>query len=318
VKAMTRDAYGGPEVLSLQDIDRPAVGEDDVLLQVRAAGVDQGTWHVLAGLPYAGRLAFGLPGPKKSQRVPGMDVAGVVEAVGANVTRFAPGDEVFGTAPGAFAEYAATRAKTLAPKPTRLSFEEAAALTVSGATAVMALPSVKTGSRVLVIGAGGGVGSFAVQLAAAAGAEVTAVCGPSKLDLVRSLGATATIDYTTTELTGEYDEIVDIAGGRRVSVLRTLLAPRGTLTIVGTETGGKWGGGMSRGWGAMLLSLFVRQRLRAPISLVRPKDLVKLTELVDAGSITPVVDRVFPLGDLPAAITCLREGRARGKIVVVP
>jgi NADPH:quinone reductase-like Zn-dependent oxidoreductase len=318
VKAMVRDAYGGPEVLTPQDIDRPVPGPDDVLVRVRAAGVDQGTWHVLSGLPYPGRLVFGLSRPRRSQRVPGMDVAGVVEAVGANVTRFAPGDEVFGTAPGAFAEYASTKATAVALKPARLSFEAAGALAVSGATALKALRGVAAGQRVLVIGAGGGVGSYVVQIAAAVGAEVTAVCGPAKLDLVRSLGAVAAIDYTATELTGEYDVIVDIAGGRRLSALRRLLTPRGTLTIVGTETGGDWGGGLGRSWGALLLSPFVRQRLRAPISLVRQVDLVRLAELVDAGTVTPALDRTFALSDLPAAITCLGEGRARGKIVVTP
>jgi NADPH:quinone reductase-like Zn-dependent oxidoreductase len=305
-------------VLSLQDIDIPDLGADDVLVRVRAAGVDQGTWHVLAGLPYPVRLAFGLPRPRKSQRVPGLDVAGVVEAVGANVTRFSPGDEVFGTCPGAFAEYARAKAGALAPKPARLSFEEAGALAVSGATALMAVRGVEAGQRVLVTGAGGGVGSFAVQIATAAGATVTGVCSSTKADLVRSLGAVAVIDYTTTELTGEYDVIVDIAGGRRLSVLRRLLAPRGTLAIIGTETGGDWGGGLGRGWGAALLSMFVRQRLRAPLSLVRAADLVRLTELVDAGAVTPAVGRVFALSDLPAAITCLREGRSPGKTVVVP
>ncbi len=318
VKAMVRDAYGGPEVLSSQDIDRPTLGADDVLVQVRAAGVDQGTWHMLSGLPYLGRIAFGLRRPKKSQRVLGMDVAGVVDAVGANVTEFAPGDEVFGTATGTFAEYARARAATLAPKPARLSFEEAGTLAVSGATALKALRGVEAGQRVLVIGAGGGVGTYTVQIAATMGATVTGVCGPTKVDLVRSLGATSAIDYTTTELTGEYDVIVDIAGGRRLSVLRRLLTPRGTLTIVGTETGGDWAGGLGKAWGAVLLSVFVRQRLRAPISIVRKDDLRRLTELVESGAVTPALDRTFPLGDLPSAITCLREGRARGKLVVVP
>lgn len=318
MKAMTRDSYGGPEVLSLQDIDVPVPTKDEVLVRVRAAGVDQGTWHILSGLPYPGRLVFGLPRPKAAQRVPGLDVAGVVEAVGSNVTTFKPGDEVFGTCPGAFAEFARAKPAALAPKPARLSFEEAGALTVSAATALKAVQGTESGQRVLVIGAGGGVGSFVVQLAVAAGATVTAMCGPAKADLVRRLGATTVIDYTREDLTGEFDVIIDIAGGRRLSLLRRHLTPRGTLSIMGTETGGKWLGGLHRAWGAMLLSVFVRQRLRAPISIVRPADLARLAELVEAGDITPTVDRTFTLGDLPSAITYLREGHAKGKVVVTP
>jgi NADPH:quinone reductase-like Zn-dependent oxidoreductase len=311
---MVQDQYGPPDVLELRDIDQPVPKPNEVLLRVRAAGVDQGTWHLVTGLPLLGRLAFGVRRPRRP--VPGMDVAGIVEAVGERVTEFRPGDEVFGVGQSTFAEYATAR--TVVHKPENLTFEQAAAVAVSASTALDGLRGVEAGQRVMVIGAGGGVGSYAVQLAKAFGAEVTGVCGPGKVELVRSLGAAEVIDYTSAELTGQYDMVLDIAGSRPFPVLRRLLTPRGTLVLLGTEEGGRWLGGLERSFGARARSLFTRQRLRAPISLVRKAHLVRLKELLAAGTITPAVDRAFTLDDVPAAITYLREGRVRGKIVVTP
>lgn len=314
MKAMVQDSYGPAEVLELRDIDRPVPKPDEVLVRVRAAGVDQGTWHQVTGLPLLGRLAFGVRRPR--QPVPGLDMAGVVEEVGARVTDFQPGDEVFGVGRGTFAEY--TTAKTFVRKPARVSFEQAAAVAVSGCTALMAVHGVSSGQRVMVIGAGGGVGSYAVQIAAAAGAEVTGVCGPRKLDLVRSLGATSVIDYTSEQLTGQYDLVVDIAGSRPLPLLQGLVTPRGTLSLVGSEEGGRWIGALDRQFGALVRRPFTRQKIRSSISFVRPAGLARLTTLLTDGAITPAVDRAFALGDAPAAITYLREGNARGKIVVTP
>lgn len=316
MKAMARDEYCGPEGLELRDMDTPVPRAGEVLVRVRAAGVDQGAWHVLTGLPYLGRLAFGLRRPRA--KVVGMDVAGVVESVGAGVTTPRPGDEVFGICRGAFAEYACGKAKTLPAKPENLTFEQAAAVPVSACTALTAVRGVVAGQRVLVVGAGGGVGSYTVQLATAFGAAVTGVCSTSKVDFVRSLGATGVIDYTKEPLTGRYDLVVDIAGGRPISALRELVAPRGTLVAIGGETGGRWVAGLDRNLAIQVRNPFTRQRLRAPISIVRPADLAELSTLLADGRITPAVDRTYALGDLPAAITDLRERRVRGKIVVLP
>ncbi|TDV47771.1 NAD(P)-dependent alcohol dehydrogenase [Actinophytocola oryzae] len=314
MKAMTQDRYGEPDVLELRDIDLPVPGPKEVLVRVRAAGVDQGTWHQVSGLPLLGRLAFGLRRPRFP--VPGMDVAGVVEKVGAEVTDFHPGDEVFGVGRGTFAEYATAR--TLVPKPPNVTFEQAAAVAVSGCTALTALRDLEAGQCVLVIGAGGGVGSYAVQLAVAMGAEVTGVCGPRKLELVRSLGARKVIDYRAEDVTGEYDLVLDIAGSRPFPVLRSLLTPRGSLVLIGSEEGGRWIGALDRPFGALLRSPFTSQRLRAPISLENKASLVRLAGLLADGTVTPAVDRTFALPDAAAAITYLRDGNVRGKVVVVP
>lgn len=314
MKAMVYDRYGSPDVLELRDIDRPTPKPNEVLIRVRAAGVDQGVWHVVSGLPYLGRLAFGLRKPRNP--VPGFDVAGVVESVGARVTDFKPGDEVFGAGRGTFAEYAT--AKTVVHKPANLTFEQAAAVPVSACTALAALRGVESGQRVMIIGAGGGVGSYAVQMATAFGASVTAVCGPTKAELVRSLGATEVIDYTREQLTGEYDMVLDIAGGRPLPALRRLLTRRGTLVLIGSEEGNRWITPLERTFSGLIQRLFTSQRFRAPISIVRQPDLARLSTLLTEGKIAPAVDRTFSLGDVPAAITYLREGRARGKIVVTP
>jgi NADPH:quinone reductase-like Zn-dependent oxidoreductase len=321
MKAIVQDTYGSPDVLQLREIDKPVVGEDEVLVRVQAAGVDQGVWHSVAGLPYLFRIAgIGVRAPKNP--VPGLDVAGRVEAVGGSVTLFQPGDEVFGTCRGSFAEYASARADRLGPKPAKLSFEQAAAVPTSGATALQAVRNkgkVRPGQRVLVIGAGGGVGTFTVQLAKAFGAEVAGVCSTTKMELVRSIGADRVIDYTREDFAdgrNRYDVILDIAGNRSLSHLRRALAPEGRLVIVGGEGGGKWFGGIDRQLRAQVVSLFVRQKLGTLIATARKEDLEELRGLVEAGRVTPVVDRTFPLSEVPEAIRYLRDGHARGKVVI--
>src|SRR5215210_214954 len=284
MKAIVQDTYGSPDVLELREIDMPVIGGDEVLVRVHAAGVDQGVWHLMAGLPYLVRVAgVGLRSPKNPVR--GVDVAGRVEAVGENVTGVQPGDEVFGTCRGSFAEYACARADRLVPKPANLTFEQAAAVPVSGCTALQALRDrgkVRPGQRVLIIGAGGGVGTFAVQLSKAFGAEVTGVCSTTKTELVRSIGADRVIDYTREDFADgrdRYDVILDIAGNRSLSRLRRALSPEGTLVIVGGEGGGKWLGGIDRQLRAHVLSAFGRQKLGTWISKERKQDLDALREL---------------------------------------
>jgi NADPH:quinone reductase-like Zn-dependent oxidoreductase len=321
MRAVTHDTYGAPEhVLGLSEVPRPVVGENQVLVRVRAAGVDMGVWHFTAGMPLVGRLGFGLRAPRS--RVRGMDVAGVVEAVGAKVTGFASGDEVYGVGHGTFAEYATAKPRQLAPKPAGLTFEEAAAVPTSASTALRGVRDkgrVGPGQSVLVVGAGGGVGSYAVQLAKAYGARVTGVCGPTKVDLVGSIGADDVIDYTREDFTASgrrWDVILDIAGNRPLARLRQSLAPRGTLVLLGGEQGGRWFGGLERNLGIKLLAPFARQRMSAPIAILRPDDLRALSELIDAGRIRPVVDRTFPLAEAPEAVAYLRAGHARGKVVI--
>ena len=320
MKAIVRDAYGSVDVLRLAEIGTPVAGESEVLVRVHAAGVDQGVWHLMTGTPYVMRLAgFGLHAPKN--RLLGYDVAGRVEAVGAQVTAFRPGDEVFGTCRGSFAEYAVARADRLALKPDNVGFEQAAAVPISGYAALQAAREhgrVRAGQRVLIIGAGGGVGTFAVQLAKAYGAEVTGVCSTAKTELVRSIGADYVIDYTREDFAdgrNRYDVILDIAGNRSLSPLRRALTPRGTLVIVGAEDAGNWLG-VRRQLRATALSPFVRQKLGTFISKERVEDLEELRTLLEAGTITPVIDRTFPLDLVPEAIRYLRDGRTRGKIVI--
>jgi len=321
MRAITQNRYGTvPEdVMRLDQVARPGIGDDEVLIQVRAAGVDRGTWHVMAGQPYLMRLlGFGFRGPRN--RVPGLDVAGTVVAVGPAVTRFAAGDEVFGIARGSFAEYAAAREGTLVRKPAALSFEQAAAVAVSGLTALQGLRDagrIKPGQKVLVIGASGGVGSYAVQLAKYFGAEVTGVCGTAKADLVRSIGADHVIDYTRADFADgqwHYDLILDIGGNSRLSRLRRALTPRGTLVIAGGE-GDRWTG-VGRQLRALALSVLIRQRLTMFVSRHRQADLDTLRLLTEGGQIVPVVDRTYPLAEAPLAIRRLSAGQARGKIVI--
>ena len=321
MQAITQNRYGTvPEdVLRLERIARPGLAAGEVLVQVRAAGVDRGTWHLMAGQPYLMRLlGFGFRGPKN--RVPGLDVAGTVVAVGPEVTRFAAGDEVFGIARGSFAEYAAAREDKLVRKPAGLSFEQAAVVAVSGLAALQGLRDagrIRPGQKVLIIGASGGVGSYAVQLAKAFGAEVTGVCSTAKADLVRSIGADHVIDYTRADFADgrqQYDLILDIGGGSRLRRLRRALTPRGTLVIAGSE-GGRWTG-VGRQLRALMLSPMVSQRLTMYISGHRQADLEALRQLTEAGQVTPVIDRTWPLAGAPEAIRRLAAGQARGKIAI--
>ncbi|MFD5267808.1 NAD(P)-dependent alcohol dehydrogenase [Streptomyces sp. NPDC058335] len=322
MKAIVQDVYGPAEVLELRDIDKPVAGDDDVLVRVRAAGVDPSVWHLMTGLPYPIRImGFGLRRPKLQIR--GWDVAGTVEAVGRNVTRFRPGDEVFGTCEGSFAEYACTREDRLAAKPPNVGFEQAAAVPISAFTALHSLREqgrVQPGQKVLVIGAGGGVGTYAVQLAKVFEAEVTGVCGTDKVELVRSLGADHVIDYTRDDLAADgrrYDLILDTAGNRPLSHLRRALTPRGTLVIVGGEGGGRWLGGLHRALGALALSPFVRQNLRAPFVKEPTRDVLEpLADYIAAGQVTPVVDRTYPLAEAADAIRHWGKGHTRGKLVL--
>lgn len=320
MQAIVRDAYGSTDVLRLAEITKPVPGEREVLVRVRAAGVDQGVWHVMTGTPYAMRVAgFGLRAPKNP--LLGYDLAGVVEAVGANAGAFKPGDEVFGTCRGSFAEYAVARADRLAIKPANVSFEQAAATPISGYAALQAVREqgkVEAGQRVLVIGAGGGVGTFAVQIAKADGAEVTGVAGTAKTELVRSIGADHVIDYRKEDFAERgirYDVILDIAGNRPLSQLRRSLTPNGTLVIVGAENAGNWIG-MRRQLQAASLSPFVSQKLGFFISKEDGTYLEDLRTSLETGAITPIVDRTFPLDDVPEAISYLRDGQARGKVVI--
>jgi NADPH:quinone reductase-like Zn-dependent oxidoreductase len=321
--AIVHGDYGSaPEdVLRLAQVGRPTIGAGEVLVRVRAASVDRGTWHIMAGLPYPIRVAgFGLRRPKHLN--PGRSLAGTVEAVGRDVSGVRPGDEVFGTGDGSFAEYAAVQADKLALKPSNLSFEQAAAVPVSALTAIQAVRDrgrVQAGQKVLIIGASGGVGTFAVQIAKFFGAVVTGVCSTSKMELVRGLGADHVIDYTSGDFadgTHRYDVILDIGGNTRLSHLRRALTPKGRLVIVGGETDGRWLGGADRQVRAQLLSLLVGQKLGTIIASENTDDLVALRHLVESGDVTPVLDRTYPLSDTAAAIRRLIEGQARGKIVI--
>ena len=321
MKAIVQETYGSADVLELRDIDRPQMADDEVLVRVRAAGVDRGVWHLMAGLPYPIRFAgYGVRAPKNP--VLGMDLAGVVEAVGRDVTRFSPGDEVFGIGKGAFAEYAVAPENKLAAKPTNLNFEQAAAIAISGLTALQALrdvAEVQPGQKVLVIGASGGVGTYAVQVAKAFGAHVTGVASTSKLDLVRAIGADEVIDYTVEDFAAggnHYDVIVDIGGNASLARLRGALTPAGTVAIVGQETGGRWLGGFDRMLRAPMLSPFVSQDLRSVTASENAADMVVLKDMIEAGQITPVIERSYPLAEVPDAIRHIEAGQARGKVVI--
>lgn len=321
MKAIAQDVYGNSDVLRLRDIPRPVPRGGEVLIRVRAAGVDQGVWHLMTGMPYLIRLfGYGLKKPKVPVR--GREVAGVVEAVGAGVTRLQPGDDVFGTCEGSFAEFVCAKESRLARKPANLTFEETAAAPISAVTALQAVRDagqVSAGQKVLIIGAGGGVGSFAVQVAKAFGAEVTGVCSTGKVELVSSLGADHVIDYTQDDFAPAgllYDVILDTAGNRPLAVLRKALTPRGTLVIVGGEGGGKLTGGFERSMGAPLVSLFSGQKFKGLVSTENYRDLEALTSLIEAGSVKPAIDKVYPLAQASAAVAYMHDGRARGKVVV--
>ena len=321
MRAIVQDAYGSSDVLRLAEIDRPEIAANEVLVDVAAAGMDRGTWHLMAGKPYLMRvIGFGFRRPKN--KVPGLDVGGTVVVVGSEVTRFQPGDEVYGMSRGAFAEYAAVREDKLAHKPANLSFEQAAVVPISGGTAIQALRDsgrVQAGQKVLIIGASGGVGSYAVQLAKAFGAEVTGVAGPAKVDLLRSIGADHALDYTQDDyLDGskKYDLVLDIGGNNHLSRLRRALTSRGTLVIVGGEEGGSLTGGFGRQIRALVVSMFVSQRLTMLASKERYTDLEALRPFLESGQVTPVIDRTYSLPEVPDAMRRLEAGLARGKIAI--
>jgi NADPH:quinone reductase-like Zn-dependent oxidoreductase len=320
MRAIVQDVYGSADRLRLGEVERPVIAVGEVLVRVRAAGVDRGTCHLMRGEPYLMRiLGFGFRGPKN--RVPGLDVAGTVAAVGAGVTRFRAGDEVLGISRGSFAEYAAAQEDKLVPKPATLSFEQAAVVAVSGLAAIKGLRAgrIAAGQKVLIIGASGGVGTYAVQLAKASGATVTGVCSTAKIDLVRSIGADQVIDYTREDFADgrqHYDLILDIGGNSGLSRLRRALTPKGTLVIAGGE-GAKWTG-VGRQIRALALSPVVPQRLTMYVSSTnkRQADLEALRQHIEAGHLTPIVGKTYPLSEVPQAIRHLEGGRAHGKIAI--
>ncbi|HET6373762.1 MAG TPA: NAD(P)-dependent alcohol dehydrogenase [Candidatus Polarisedimenticolia bacterium] len=316
MKAIVQHGYGSPDVLSLREIDTPVAGDDGVLVRISAASVNAADWHLSQGLPrFLGRL---LPISRGSVR--GFDLAGSVESVGKNVTRFKPGDEVFGTGMGTFAEYVSTTQDRLALKPRGLSFEQAAALPVAGFTALQGLRDkgrVQPGQRVLIYGAGGGVGTFAVQIAKSLGAHVTAVSCTSNVDLLRSIGADEVIDYTKEDFTrgGErYDVLFDIGANRSFAECRRVMAPNGTLVLAGAAKG-LWAIA-SRLLKAPLLSRMGSQRFAPFLARTKHEDLVALKDLVEAEKLSPVIDRRYPLSEAPDAVRYVGTGAARGKVVI--
>ena len=317
--AVLQDAYGTADTWHTGQIAVPEITDKEVLVKIAAAGLDRGTWHLMTGLPFLGRLAFGIRKPKNP--VPGRDLAGTIVAVGSSVTRFAMGDTVFGIGTGSFAEYAAAREDKLARTPTNLTLEQAAVVPISGLTALHALRDaghVEAGQRVLIVGASGGVGSYAVQIAKSFGANVTGVCSTAKIDLVRSLGADQVIDYTRVDFadcTENYDMIVDIGGSSPLSRLRGALTRKGTLVIVGGEGGGKLTG-MGRQLRAVALSAFVSQRLTMLVPKENYADLEKLAELIEAGTVTPSIGCTYPLDRAADAMRQLVAGKAQGKIAI--
>jgi NADPH:quinone reductase-like Zn-dependent oxidoreductase len=319
MRAVVQTGYGSADTLRTGRAPIPRPGDHDVLVRVHAAGLDRGTWHLMAGRPYVMRAFVGLRAPRRP--VPGRDVAGTVVAVGAAVTRFAPGDAVLGTGRGTFAELTVAREDRLARKPERLTWEQAAALPVSGLTALQGLTDVgrlQPGQSVLITGASGGVGSHAVQIATALGAHVTAVAGTAKLDLVRSLGAEHVVDHTREDFADgdrHYDLILDVAGNPSLTRLRRALTPTGTAVVAGGEHGGSLTG-MGRQLLALAVSPFVRQRLTMLVCRENAADLERLAELVDAGTLTPALDRTFPLDQVQDAMRYLEAGRVRGKVAI--
>ncbi len=317
MKAIVQERYGSAEVLEARDIEKPRVGDDEVLVRVHAASIHVGDWILMTGSPFVMRMATGLRKPKNP--VPGTDVAGTVEAVGKDVRRLRPGDDVFGWGAGAFAEYMAAPEDQFIPKPANLSFEQAAAVGVSATTALQLLRDngeVRPGQKVLINGASGGVGTFAVQIAKAFGAEVTGVTSTKNVDLVRSIGADHVIDYTNEDFTkheGRYDLILDNVGNHSMARTRRALTPHGTLISNG---GGHADGKLGRTVRTMLVSMFVRQQASPTVKTQNHDDLVVLKELVEAGKIAPVIDGTYPLGEARKAIARVATGRTRGTIVL--
>jgi NADPH:quinone reductase-like Zn-dependent oxidoreductase len=319
MKAIVYCDYGSPDVLALQSIDRPSVGDSQVLVKVHSASVNPLDWHYVRGTPYIGRLDMGLRKPKITRL--GVDFAGTIVSVGTSVTRFKPGDEVFGARTGAFAEYVTARADRIALKPANISFEQAAAVPVAALTALQGLRDhgkLQAGQKVLINGASGGVGTFAVQIAKALGAEVTGVCSGRNVEMVRSIGADHVIDYTKEDFTKRperYDVVIDNVGNHSLSAMRHIMQPSGRYVMVGGPSG-RWLDPMPRALGALVQSMFASQEMSMFISQLNEKDLTLLAEMMQAGKITPVIDRRYPLAEVPAAVAYLETGRARGKVII--
>jgi NADPH:quinone reductase-like Zn-dependent oxidoreductase len=320
MKVIVYHNYGSPDVLKCEELEKPTAGDHEVLIKVRAASVNPLDWHFMRGAPYVVRIAAGLSQPKNTRL--GVDLAGQVEAAGRNVTRFQPGDEVFGAIRGAFAEYVCAPEKALAPKPANLTFEQAAAVPVAGVSALQGLRDkgrIQPGQKVLINGAAGGVGTFAVQIAKAFGATVTGVCSTRNVAMVRSIGADHAIDYTREDFTRSgqrYDLILDCAANHSLSACRRVMSPRGIYVIVGGPGRGRWVGPLIYGLKALLLSRFVSQKLLMLLASPNKEDLVVLKELIEATKVTPVIDRCYTLSEVPEAIRYLEEGHARGKVTI--
>jgi len=320
MRAVVQDGYGDVGVLRSTRVPRPVPKDNEVLIRVHAAGLDRGTWHLMTGTPYLLRLAFGLRRPKNP--VLGRDVAGTVVETGSAVTRFRVGDEVFGIAPGSFAELAVAREDKVVAKPAGLSFEQAAVVPVSALTAlksVVDVGRVQPGQKVLVLGASGGVGSYAVQVAAAHGAEVTGECSAGKQDLVRSLGARHVLDYRRDDFadgTRRYDLIIDLGGNPQLRRLRRALAPGGTAVLAGGEGGDRLTGGMGRQLRGLVWSLFLRERFAMSVPTERGSDLERLVPLLESGQVAPRIDRVYPLDEAHEAMARLAAGEVRGKVAI--
>ncbi len=324
MKAIVYHDYGSPDVLKCEEIEKPTAGDNEVLIQVRAASVNPLDWHLMRGKPYIARLLFGLRKPRLTR--PGVDVAGQVEAVGRNVTQFKPGDEVFGGCRGAFAEYVCARENKLALKPANVTFEQAAAVPVAALTALQGLRDkgrIQPGQKVLINGAAGGVGTFAVQIAKSFGADVTGVCSARNVDMVRSIGADHVIDYTQEDFAQSrqrYDLMLDNVGNRSLSDYRRVLPSKGILVLNGGgslgQNEGRGIGPLARSIAALVLSPFTSRKVVTFLASIDKDDLVVLKELMEAKKITPVIDRCYPLSEVPEAIRYLEEGHARGKIVI--
>ena len=321
MKAIVYTEYGPPDVLQFTEMAKPTPKDDEVLIRIRAASVNPLDWHFLRGTPYAMRMAAGLRRPKLARL--GIDVSGQVEAVGRNVTQFQPGDAVFGACRGAFAEYVCASEKAMVLKPANVTFEQAAAVPVAAVSALQGLRDkgqLQRGQKVLINGAAGGVGTFAVQIARVFGADVTGVCSTRNLDMVRMIGARHVIDYTAEDFTRSgqrYDLIFDTVGNHSLEDCRRALTPGGTLVLVGGPDKGRWLGPLTGVLKAVVVSWFVRQKLRPFLAHLRKDDLMVMRELLEAGKVAPVIDRTYPLSDVPDAIRYLEEGHARGKVVIM-
>jgi len=320
MRAIVYTACGPPDVLQFTEVAQPTPKDDEVLLRIRAASVNPLDWHYMRGTPYLVRIMAGLRKPKVTRL--GVDVAGQVEAVGKNVTRIRAGDEVFGWCKGAFAEYVCASEGALVPKPANVTFEVAAAVPVAALSALQGLRDkgqIQRGQKVLINGAAGGVGTFAVQIAKVFGAEVTGVCSTRNLDMVRSIGAHHVVDYTQEDFTKKaqrYDLIFDSAGNHSLSDCRRVLTTEGTLVLVGGPDNGNWLGPLTGVLDAVVLSWFVSQKLLPFLAHMSKADLIVLREFLESGKVVPVIDRSYPLRDVPKAIRYLEEGHARGKVII--